>query len=97
MKGKNCPTTFLPLNAKICGQARYINDREAICLIKDQANHISKRQETEKIVNIGIIKQEIEIDNIDKMEKTNGKINPYHKIVINKVERNDMIISQIEQ
>ena len=51
------PPHFLPLNTKISGQARYINDREAICLMDDQAKHIYKKVETENIVNIDTIKQ----------------------------------------
>ena len=31
------------------------------------------------------------------MDDTNGKIDPYHEIITNKVERDDTIISQMEQ
>ena len=34
---------------------------------------------------------------VDKIDDTNGKINPYHEIIVNKVERDDTIISQIEK
>ena len=87
----------MPLNTKIGGQARYIKDRGAICLMEDQAIHIYKKVETENIVNIDIIKQIIETGKLDKMDDNNGKINLYHEIITNKVEKDDIIISQIEQ
>ena len=31
------------------------------------------------------------------MDDTNGEINPYHEIITNKVEKDDIIISQMEQ
>ena len=31
------------------------------------------------------------------MDNTNGKINPYHEIITNKVEKDDAFISQMEQ
>ena len=53
--------------------------------------------ETEDIVIVDTIKQEIEVDKLDKMDDTNSKINPNHKIITNKVEKDDTIISQMEQ
>ena len=51
--------------------------------MEDQAKHIYKKVETENIANVDTIKQEIEVDRLDKMDDTNGKINPYHKIITN--------------
>ena len=87
----------MPFNAKISGQPRYIKDREAICLTEDQAKHIYKKVETENIGNVNTIKQQIEEDKLDKRDDTNGKINPCHEIITNKVEKDDIIISQMEQ
>ena len=42
------------------------------------------------------IKQEIDQD-VDKIDDTNGKVNPYHKIIVNKAERDNTIISQMEK
>ena len=53
--------------------------------------------ESGNVMNIDMIKQEIEIDqDLDKIDDTNGKINPFCKVIVNKVERNDTIISQME-
>ena len=43
IKGKNGPTTFLPFNTKIGGQAGYIKDKEAICQTDNQARHVYKK------------------------------------------------------
>ena len=37
MKGKNDPTTFLPLKSKIGGLVRYVKDKENICFTTDKA------------------------------------------------------------
>ena len=55
--------------------------------MEDQAKHIYKKVEMEDIVNVDTIKQEIEVDNLDKMDETDGEINPYHEIITNKVEK----------
>ena len=55
-----------------------------------------KRQESGSMINVHTIKQEIDQD-IDKIDDTNGKVNPYHKIMVNKAERQETIMSQIEQ
>ena len=59
--------------------------REDICLMEDQAKHIYKKVETGNIVDIDTIKEEIEADKLDKMDDNNGKLNPYHEIITNKV------------
>ena len=80
---------------KIVGQARYIKDRETICLMEDQVKHIYKKVETENIVNIDKMKQEIEADKLDMMDDNNGKIEPYHEKIANNVEKDDTITSQM--
>ena len=74
----------MPLNTKINAPARYIKDREAICLMEDQARHIYKKVESENKVNIDAIKQETEAEKLDDEE---SEINPYHELITNKVEK----------
>ena len=45
---------------------QYVEDRENICLTVDQASYIYKKVEQDSIVNIEMIKQEIEDDRLDK-------------------------------
>ena len=37
--------TFLPFNTKIGGLAKYVKDKDTICLAKDQARHIYRQVE----------------------------------------------------
>ena len=94
--GKNGPTTFLPLNANISGQTKQVKDKETRYLTEDQAKHIYKKVELGSIINIDTVKQEMEQDS-DRLDNTSGDINPYHKIIVNKAERDDTILSQMEQ
>ena len=64
--------------------------------MNDQARHVYKKTESGSIINIDTIKQEIDQD-VDKIDDTNGKISPYHEIIVNKAERDDTIITQMEQ
>ena len=48
------------------------------------------------VINVDTTKQEIDQD-VDKVDDTNGKINPYCEIIVNKAERDDTIISQMEE
>ena len=82
----------MPLNTKIGGQAGYIKDRKAIFLTKDQANQTVSGS----MINVDTINQEIDQD-IDKIDDTNGKVNSYLKIIVNKAERDNTIMSQMEQ
>ena len=53
------------MSLKIGGLARYIKDREAICLMNDQARHIYKAVESENIANVYTIKQDIKANGLD--------------------------------
>ena len=97
MKGKNDPTIFLLLKSKIGGLVQYVKDRENICSTEDQAKYIFKKVEQESIVNVEIIKQEIEDGRLDKDNIDNEEeVNPYQNIIINEFDREN-IASQMEQ
>ena len=53
--------------------------------------------ESESVVNVYIIKQEIEADELDSNNMDEDKFNPYHEIITNKVEKKNIITSQMEQ
>ena len=68
--------------------------------MNDQASHIYKKVESENIVNIETIKQEIEADKLDNDNDSlegEDEIYLYHKIITNNVEKDNTIISQMEQ
>ena len=60
IKGKNGPTTFLPLNANIDGQTRSSKHKENWYLTADQGRHVCKKVEWGDIINTNTIKQEID-------------------------------------
>ena len=98
MKGKNDPTAFLPLNTKIDGPVKCVKDKKNICLTMKQARHIYRKVELEGIVNINTIKQEIEEDKLSKSNiDEEEEVNPYNNIVINNIDRENVITSQMEQ
>ena len=57
--------------------------------MNNQARHIYKMIESESIVNIETIKQELEANKLDNnnREEEEDNINPYYEIIMNKVER----------
>ena len=84
------------MNTKIGGPVKYSKDKEAMCLTKDQARHISNKVESQGIVNVDIIKQEIEEHKLSK-DNIDDKVNPYHNIIINSTDKNNANTSQMEQ
>ena len=73
-----------------------LRTRKFICLTKDQARHIYKKVELEGIVDVATIKQEIE-DKLGRDNTNDDEVNPYHNILINNIDKENIITSQIEQ
>ena len=65
----------MPLNTKIGEPARYIKDKEGICLTNDQARPIYKKLESESVVYVDTIKQEIEVDKLYENNNNNNNNN----------------------
>ena len=70
------------------------------CLTADEARHIYKKVETDKIINIEIMKQEIEDDRVTRnrlKEEKEDEIasHPYQMAILNKTSRNDTKIEQM--
>ena len=87
----------MSLNTKTGRLNQYIKDKENVCLTGDQARHIYKNVDSEIIVNIGTIKQEIEAEKLDCNKIEGDEINPFHEIITNTVEKEDTITLQMEQ
>ena len=67
-------------------------------MTNNQARDIYIKVESESIVNVETIKQEIETDTLDYFNNLDdNEVNPYHEIIINKVERENIITSQMER
>ena len=62
-------------------------------MTKDQARHIYKMVETDKIINIETMKHEIEDDNVTrnrlKEEEDDTESNPYQMAILSKTSRDD--------
>ena len=77
---------------------RYVQDKENNCLTLDQVKDIYKKVEQESIVNVEVIKQEIEDDILDKDNIDNNKaVNQYQNTIINEFNRGNIIALQMEQ
>ena len=103
IKGKNATTLFLPQTKKdgwvrFDIRIRYIPDTERECLTDDQARNLYKMVETDKIINIETIKQDIENDKMIRnrlKEEYNTEANPYQIAILNKVSRDKIKTEQM--
>ena len=60
MNGRDAAAAFLPLDSKIGGQNRDSHPTVGQYLTRDQARHIYKKVETGEIINVDMVKHEIE-------------------------------------
>ena len=80
MKGKNGTTSFLPLKEKTGGKVNYIQNKKTMCLTEKQTDYVYKTVEEGNIINIKTMTHET-VQNQDD--------NPYKKVVLNKVFREE--------
>ena len=66
---------------------KYAKD-ENICLTADQTRHIYKTLESEAVVNDDQMMQEIEDEKFTREKDDN--INPYQKIVVNNIDKDNI-------
>ena len=69
-------------------------------MTEDQARHIYKKVEMDKIINMETMKQEMEDDRLTRSrfkEEEEGEIesNPYQMAILNKTSRDDTKIEQM--
>ena len=67
-------------------------------MTEDQARHVYKMVETDKIINIETMKQEIVDDKMIRnrlKEKDNTEANPYQMAILNKVSRDETKTEQM--
>ena len=97
MNGRDDTTTFLPLDFRIGGQ----NEKSLTVgqyLTRDQTRYIYKKVEIGEVINTDIIQQEIEQEKqLSKIDDMNGEINPYRELIVNRVERAEPLMTQMEQ
>ena len=98
MKGRNGPTTFLPLSPKIGG---LVNDNKPSIgqyLTREQANFVYKKTKSGEMINIETLQQELKHKRqLNKIENTNGDTNLYKEMIVNKAEKREPLLAQMEQ
>ena len=80
VKGKNGTTSFLPSKEKTGGKVNYIQNKETMCLTEKQTDYVYKAVEEGNIINTKTMTYET-VQNQDD--------NPYKKVVLNKVFREE--------
>ena len=80
VKGKNGTTSFSPSKEKTGGKIDYIQNKETMCLTKEQTNYVYKTVEEGNIINTNMMTHET---------MQNQDDNPYKKVVVNKVFREE--------
>ena len=76
----------------------YIPDREQRYLTEDQARHVYKKVEMDKVINVETMKQEIEYDKMTRNrlnEKDTTETNPCQMVILNKVYKDDIKTEQM--
>ena len=67
-------------------------------LTRDQARYIYKKVETGEIINVNMVKHEIEQEKqLSQMDDDIGEVNLYRELVVNNAEKIEMQKTQMEQ
>ena len=98
MNSRDEATAFLPLDSRIGGQHRDSHPTVGQYLTRDQARHMYKKGETGEIINVDMVKHEIEQEKqLSPMDDDSSEVNPYRELVVNNGEKIEMQKSQMEQ
>ena len=94
MKGRNGPTTFLPLSPKIGGQEKGNCPIIGQYLTRDQANFVYKKTESGEIINTETLQQELEYKRqLNMIDDTSGGTNLYKELIVHNAEKNRTSVS----
>ena len=97
--GRNGLTTFLPLSPKIGGPVNN-NNKPSIdqYVTGEQANYVYKKTELGEVINTETLQQESEHKRqLNRIDDTSGQINPYKELIVNKAEKIEPLLAQMEQ
>ena len=97
MNGRDDTTTFLPLDSRIGGQ-----NRDSLTvgqyLTRNQTRYICKKVETGEIINMDMIRQEIEQEKqLGRIDDTSREKIPYRELIVNNAEKIEPLMTQREQ
>ena len=92
------PWPILTLDSRIGGQSRDSHPTVGQYLTRDQARHIYKKVETGEIINVNMVKHEIEQEKqLSQIDDNSGEVKPYRELVVNNAEKIEMQKIQMEQ
>ena len=77
---------------------RYIPDKEQRCLTEDQTRHVYKKVDTDKVITIETMKQEMKNDKMTRNrlnEEDTTETNHYQIVILNKVYKDNIKIEQM--
>ena len=98
MNDRDGTTTFLPIESKVGGQVGHVKPNIGQFLSRKQANYIYKKVETGEVINTDTLQQELEQEEqLNRIDDTNDKTNPYQELIIKNAERVDPLMTQMEQ
>ena len=98
MKGRNDPTTFLPLSPKIGGQINNKKPKDNHFLTEEQARLVYKKIEPGGIINAETLHQEIEQERkLNRMDDTSRETNLHKELIVNNAEKIEPLMTQMEQ
>ena len=87
----------MPLNTKIGRPVKCGKVQKTIRLTNDQAQHMYKKLESEGIVKVDTIKQEIEEDKLGGNNINDDEVNSYNEIITNNIDKVLIITLQVEK
>ena len=102
VKGKDDPTTFLPLSQKLDGNNKKmeVNRNDSIdknCLTSKQTEYIYKKVELGSLIHKNTMKEEIDqIAELDRIDDNSGDENLYRELVVNNAGKVESTLSQME-
>ena len=79
------------------GPVSYVKDRNATCLMEEQTKYVYKKVEHGRKVYTEIMRQEIDQEKLTQTEmEKEDEINPYQKVVLNNVYKDEIKTMQME-
>ena len=96
MKGRNDPTTFLPISQGL-GRNKSVTLGDRNCLTPRQ-KIIYKKVELGRLIDKNTVKEELDAGTeLDRMDDNNGEENPYRDLVVNNADNVEMSHAPMEQ
>ena len=94
VKDKNGTTSFMPIDDKTGGKVSHIQNKNAMCLTENQVSYVYKMVEQGDIIITETMKHGIEQEELTEIDREDD--NPYKKVILNKVYKEEDKMMQME-